>query len=364
MKTKIFLLSKKIFLKKINFFLIILLFFIFNSENIFSENLDVKNISEAEKSVEQWILPFWDVSISHPAKDAILELYRRNIITWYEDQTFRPDEKISRAEFVKIVLWATNCTDCTRPTEEIENKFTKKPFDDIQLWDWFYYCISIWKEQKIITWYLSDWLFRPHKNIARWEAVAILLRKVWVEISEYNWEFHDVKDEYWFKDYVKTAVEIWLISEKYGYVNPLEQITRWEFAMITSNLLSISDCRENDFDKNWIRDFLEKEDWIWEWKWGDNLSKIEENFVNWIDNWLGFWGNDEKDIEDKNDEKIEDKKRKQKENYDENSLPEWFFNNFFQKIKCIFIEDIWDFEYQWIIKNSEWKIFSITEKKF
>lgn len=345
----------------LNIFFISLLFFIFNLENIFSENLEVFSISTAEKNIENWILPFWDVSISHPAKDAILELYRRNIITWYKDQTFRPDNKISRAEFVKIVLWATNCTDCTRPTEEIKTKFTEIPFNDIRLWDWFYYCISIWKDQKIITWYLSDWLFRPHKNISRWEAVAILLRKVWVEIYKYNWEFHDVKEEYWFKDYVKTAVEIWLISQKDWYVNPLEEITRWEFAMITTNLLSIYDCRQVDSDGDWVRDFLQKTNWIWEWKWGDNLSNKEidflnkkNDFLNWIDDWLILWDNKKKD-----------KTLNKKDNSEgDNNDSIWFFNNLFKEIKCIFIEDIWEFEYQWVIKNSEWKIFSVSEKKF
>jgi len=280
--------SKNIFFRIFLFIFLFLNLFFLNLENIFSDDigkkLELKNIWELEDSIGNWILPFWDLDLTHPAKDAILELYRRNIITWYNDQTFRPDNKISRAEFVKIVLWATNCTDCTRPTEEIKTQFTEKPFWDIQLWDWFHYCVSIWKDQKIITWYLSDWLFRPHKNISRWEAVAILLRKTWVEVSEYNWEFYDVKEEYWFKDYIKTAVEIWLISQKNWYVGPLEEITRWEFALITSNLLSIHDCREGDSDKNWVRDFLEKDDWIWEWKWGDVFSDNELSFLSWLDN--------------------------------------------------------------------------------
>lgn len=339
-----------------NFFLrIFLISFLFFSQNIFAENEVVNSISEAEKKIEEWILPFWDVSSDNPARDAILELYRRNIITWYEDQTFRPGTKISRAEFVKIVLWATACEDCTRPTEEIKQEFTEIPFPDVMTWDWYFYCVSIWKRDKIITWYLSDWYFRPHRNIARWEAVAILLRKVWAEISEYNWEFHDVKEEYWFKDYIKTAVEIWLISEKDGYVNPLEEITRWEFAMITSNLLSIYDCKETDLDSDWIRDFLQKENWIWEWKWWDDLSNLEQNFIDWV-----------KDIFDnKWDENIENNDNENLNNKDEKiSSLKKFFENSLEKIKCIFIEDLWEFEYQWIIKNSDWKVFSVTEEKF
>ena len=88
-KNKNFLKAKKFFFKiKFfrNLFFVFLLFFIF-SENSFSEWKVVQNISEAEKNIEKWILPFWDVSKDNPAKDAILELYRRNIITWYKDQT-------------------------------------------------------------------------------------------------------------------------------------------------------------------------------------------------------------------------------------------------------------------------------------
>ena len=256
--------------------------FFLDSENIFSENVKVNSVANAKNIVDKWIIPFWDIDKNSNEWKAILELYRRNIVTWYKDQTFRPNAKISRAEFVKIVLWATACTDCTRPTDEIKQEFNdKKPFPDVQMWDWYFYCVSIWKRDKIITWYLSDNLFRPHKNISGAEAVAVLLRKTWIKESEYNWEFHDVKDYHWFKWYVKKAVEIWLISEKDWYVNPLEYVTRWEFALITTNLLSIYDCRDFDEDKNWIRDFLEKENWIWEWKCSYNSKKSRLYF--WFD---------------------------------------------------------------------------------
>ena len=228
---------------------------------------EITTVDQIKQFSNEWILPFWDVASDHPARDAILELYRRNIIEWYTDKTFRPWRKISRAEFVKIVLWATDCRDCTRPTREDKQGFLRKPFPDVNLYDWFFFCISKAKKLSMVTWYLSDGLFRPHKNISRWEAVAILLRQSDIKIDKFRNTIKDVKNEHWFKDYIQTAVDIWLIFEEDSYVSPLEEITRWEFTLITTRLLSLQDCQMNDKNKNQIPDYLEFENWTWENKW-------------------------------------------------------------------------------------------------
>ena len=44
---------------------------------------------------------FPDVSYDHPFADAIQKLKTRGIVKGYEDGTFKPDQLISRAEFIK-----------------------------------------------------------------------------------------------------------------------------------------------------------------------------------------------------------------------------------------------------------------------
>lgn len=250
-----------------------------------------KSIWEIKDLSSQWILPFGDILNDNPAKNSILELYRRNIITWYWDKTFRPDNKISRAEFVKIVLWATNCEDCTRPTIEEKREFILKPFPDVAIYDWFFNCISKAKKLKMVTWYLNDGLFRPNKFISRWESVSILLRQAKVPIHEFKWEIKDIYDYHWFKDYVQTAIDIWLIVQKNWLVNPLEEITRWEFALITTRLLELVDCQQKDDNNNWILDYLEKENGTWENKWyseKDLKWKWDIDYLWWTDKWSWF----------------------------------------------------------------------------
>ena len=46
---------------------------------------------------------FSDVSGNHWAINQINSFYKKGIINGYEDKTFRPNDKITRAEFVKII---------------------------------------------------------------------------------------------------------------------------------------------------------------------------------------------------------------------------------------------------------------------
>ncbi|WP_232697137.1 S-layer homology domain-containing protein [Brevibacillus daliensis] len=50
---------------------------------------------------------FWDVPKNHWAYEAITEMAKKGIIDGYRDGSFRPDEKVSRAEFAKIMIAAS-----------------------------------------------------------------------------------------------------------------------------------------------------------------------------------------------------------------------------------------------------------------
>ncbi|PIZ74387.1 hypothetical protein COY07_00820, partial [Candidatus Peregrinibacteria bacterium CG_4_10_14_0_2_um_filter_43_11] len=199
--------------------------------------------------------PFPDVSSASPQYKAILDLYKRHVISGYGDGLFRPNSKITRAEFIKIALGVTNCFDCTMPTDAQREKYTAlAPFPDVKLPAWYYFCISIAKELKMITGY-GDGFFRPERNISRAEAAAVLLRQSAIEIKKASEKsFLDVPDYAWYKDYVYTAVEIGLIPNHSGFIFPDEEITRAEFAFMGSGLLNIQECTEVDSDKDGMTD--------------------------------------------------------------------------------------------------------------
>jgi hypothetical protein len=187
-----------------------------------------------------------------------LELYERRVISGYGDGTFRPNEKLTRAEFIKIALGVTNCYDCTTPTDPQKEKYSAvSPFPDVSLPAWYHYCISIAKDLAMITGY-GDGFFRPNRNISRAEAAAVLLRQSQIELTEAPPEaFIDVPDYAWYKDYVYTAVEIGLVKETGGFVFPDEEITRGEFAFMGMGVINIQDCREVDEDGDNIPDWWE-----------------------------------------------------------------------------------------------------------
>ncbi|HPO05932.1 MAG TPA: S-layer homology domain-containing protein, partial [Candidatus Gracilibacteria bacterium] len=187
--------------------------------------------------------PFKDLNADHPAYQAIIDLYNRNILKGYSDGTYHPEAKISRAEFVKIALGATNCLDCSSPDADTKALFAeRKPFPDIYLTDWHYYCVSIGKKEKMVTGY-GDGLFRAEKNISRKEAVAVLLRQIGAELEEMPANYwQDVSSFDWAKDYVYTAAQLGIIKPG-PLVFPNEEITRGEFAMMASRVLSLADCK-------------------------------------------------------------------------------------------------------------------------
>jgi len=204
--------------------------------------------------------PFVDLDTDHPYYDSILNLYKNRVISGYGDGSFKPNEKLTRAEFVKIALGVTNCFNCTNPTDSQREKYTpSSPFPDVNLPAWYYFCIWIAKELGMITGY-GDGFFRPARNISRAEAVAVLLRQSSIEISEAPENaFLDVPDYAWYKDYVYTAVEIGLIPEKLGFVFPDEKITRGEFAFMGTGVMNVQDCHEVDTDGGGVPDWWEME---------------------------------------------------------------------------------------------------------
>ncbi len=201
--------------------------------------------------------PFPDVDESHPFFNQILELYKSRVVSGYADGSFKPDQKLTRAEFIKIALGVTNCVDCTTPNQAIKEKYISNPFPDVSLPSWFFYCISIAKELGMITGY-GDGLFRPERNISRAEAAAVLLRQSGIDIEEApEGAFVDVPDYAWYVDYVYTAVQIGLIKANFGLVIPDEEITRGEFAFMAAGVKDLKECRLVDTDGDGVPDWWE-----------------------------------------------------------------------------------------------------------
>lgn len=169
-------------------------------------------------------LIFKDIS-EHWAKDTILEFVEKEYIDGYEDNTFRPNNGITRAEFIKIVNKFFNLT-----------KESDINFSDVKADEWYYKDLRIAVEAGYINGY-EDNTFRPYENITRQE-VAKIISKVKDFKGGEELKFKDSNNiSSWAKDYVIALVSNDIIN---GYEDntfrPLNNVTRAEAVTILSRI--------------------------------------------------------------------------------------------------------------------------------
>ncbi len=172
---------------------------------------------------------------------------------------FKPDQRITRAEFVKIVIGckypATGSGSMTGSgstgsgsTGSGSTASGALVFPDVPADHWAAWSIAKAKELGIVTGY-ADGTFKPNQRITRAEIVAIVIRS---EFSGANMDststpFDDVDEGAWFAKYVAFAAEKNVVSgykdangDLTGEFGPTDAATRAEAAKIVSNGLNVN----------------------------------------------------------------------------------------------------------------------------
>lgn len=156
--------------------------------------------------------------------DFYLELIARGIIVWYSDNTFRPKNKITRLEFLKVVFLFFNI--------ELHSD-NKNYFIDISSYSWWKKYVDTW----VRLWYIStqNRYFRPNDFISRIESLKIILKINKVDLSQFEYKdrFNDVVSNLWYSNIVEYAARNKLFNfDKNFYPN--KKVTRWELVYILS----------------------------------------------------------------------------------------------------------------------------------
>lgn len=166
--------------------------------------------------------------VGHWAEAVIQKWLEMEYITGYPDGTFRPEEFITRAEFVKIV----NNTFGFKETAEIT-------FTDVKEEKWYYEEIQkAYKEGDIVG--VSETEFAPEDYITREQAAIIMTRLLELAGNEKGADvFSDSnKISSWAKEYVGAAAEHNLIK---GYEDntfrPQNNIKRAEALVLLDRIL-------------------------------------------------------------------------------------------------------------------------------
>jgi len=127
---------------------------------------------------------FSDVTSTNENVDAIKYLKDQHIIQGYEDGSYAPDQKINRAEFLKILIGS-----------KYDNLTGKNCFPDVKD-EWFapYVCKAV--QLKIVDGY-ADGTFKPDQNITFAEAAKIIVKTYAIGTSM------EGNSDTWFEGFMK-----------------------------------------------------------------------------------------------------------------------------------------------------------------
>lgn len=161
---------------------------------------------------------------------AVEYLTGKGIISGYEDGTFKPDNKINRAEALKIVLLSAGIEG--QSEQEIN-------FPDVSDGDWFSGYVKKAVETGLVEGY-EDGTFKPANNINIAESLKIILLAFEEDMDAppSKAPYPDVDSKDWYAIYVDHAKSKQII-ECYddGLLHADNDITRGEFAEIIYRLL-------------------------------------------------------------------------------------------------------------------------------
>lgn len=174
---------------------------------------------------------FSDIN-GHWAKDYIDAFVEKGFISGYEDNTFRPDNQITRAEFVRIINQVFNLKDKK-----------EEHFVDVNSSDWYYEDIKIAFNSGYISGELNsngNYIFRPNDAITRQEAMKIITSAKGNKDDNLDkiYKFNDYKNiDEWAKSYVEGAVEAgYIMGDEKNNLNPKGNLTRAEAVTMLRNI--------------------------------------------------------------------------------------------------------------------------------
>ncbi len=201
----------------------------------------------SESFSEQYLEPtfapksFCDVPEGSWYHEYVIDLSSNGVITGYEDGCFRPENPITRAEFITLLMKATNSA------ASITTGY--KPFSDVPpMWEtWYSEYVNMGAYMNYVTGY-PDGTFRPNANITRGEAMQIvynmstklpLINSLDTPLASMN-AFGDINENDWYFTPVVAARHYGLVNGVTSTVfEPNRNITRAEAAKIVKLFLEL-----------------------------------------------------------------------------------------------------------------------------
>ncbi len=179
------------------------------------------------------VTSFTDIEVGSSYLVQVNFLREQGIIKGYEDHTFRPNQKISRAEAAGIIKKAL--IDYGSVTTKTTDTTTDLTFTDVKKTNWAYDSIKELAEKKVIN--TKEKKFRPNDNVNLAEAVKMIIATEQIKNpalalpTDKKSSFKDMTGKEWFAPYIEVAKTKTLLSYSTKMkIAPTESVTRGEFA--------------------------------------------------------------------------------------------------------------------------------------
>lgn len=162
------------------------------------------------------------------AEKVVVEWVENGLASGYPDGTFRPENDISRAEFMSLV---NSAFEYTQEEEEIDYK-------DISTGKWYISIIKKAKAAGYISGY-NDGTMKPDNPITREEVATIIVKLMDLRLDAKGIDGFKDKDKIkWSKEYVGAVVNAkYMVGFTDGTFNPQKNITRGEAIYALNNIV-------------------------------------------------------------------------------------------------------------------------------
>lgn len=219
----------------------------------------IQYISAEEK------LPFDDISTSY-AKNEIIHLHSKGIVSGTSETSFSPAQSITRAEFVTVLGRLLNLN----PAESPVTSFTDVPKNA-----WYYGWIQAAVQLELASG-RSSTTFAPKEAVTRQEA-AVLFARVLKQSNSTTNNQAAFKDGRQIADWASYSVAVLnklglMKGDETGYFRPTDPISRQEMAVLINRVL------QND---DWAVELAAKpkENIVIGWQYGQTRAEYERNIL-------------------------------------------------------------------------------------
>lgn len=182
---------------------------------------------------------FADISNSFPSYRALQYLKNKGVISGYSDNTFRPDQVVTRAEALKLIFGASGTE--LKPMAAI-------PFKDVKTSDWFAQYVMTGFYANIVQGY-SDNTFKPANTVNKGEFLKMLFAAMKVDINPLvaSAPYSDVLPSDWFAPYVSFAKDKNFVSVLGDKFNPSEGMKRKDVAEVIYRVMVVKETNAEKY---------------------------------------------------------------------------------------------------------------------